>query len=125
MARHEERFSLGEGSETNGRKFGTEKGAGQKNMSSYAQRWLERREKEKRKINFEKTCKEAIVGRVYDLFSREYEFQMMEETHEPQTSFEEEMLLALESYWNEWSEGYRYEDDIPVIDFAYVAQECA
>ena len=89
--------------------------------SSSHERWLERRELEKKERKLEKVCQDTIVEIVFDLFTTEYEYVMKEEKHRPQESFEEEMLLAFDSYWTAWSEPNNIDNET-VIDYDYVAQ---
>ena len=89
--------------------------------SSSHERWLERRELEKKERKLEKVCQDVIVEIVFDLFATEYEYVMKEEKHRPQESFEEEMLLAFDSYWSAWTECNTIDDET-AIDYDYVAQ---
>lgn len=83
--------------------------------------FIERLELEKRKKKFERKCQDAIVNVVFDLFSREYGFEMMEDNHKPQESFEEEMLLAFDRYWEPWTDCNKIENGA-TIDLVNVAQ---
>ena len=99
-----------------------EKELKQEKKRSSHERWLERRELEKRERKLEKVCQDAIVEIVFDLFSTEYEWEMKDGKHKAQESFEEEMMLAFDFYWIAWSQCNNSDDDGAVIDYDYVAQ---
>ena len=92
----------------------------EKTTSSSRQRWIERRELDKKERKLEKVCQDTIVEIVFDLFTTEYEYEMKEEKHRPQESFEEEMLLAFDYYWTAWTQCNNIDDEAS-IDYDYVA----
>lgn len=93
----------------------------QKKIYDSAESWIERLELEKRNRKFDKVCQDAIVDIVFDLFSTEYGFEMMEEKHEPRETFEEEMLLAFDTYWESWTK-CKIIDNVAAIEMDYVLQ---